>query len=272
MDLKRFTAIRSTLDKRTKIISFIVGTFIILMIWSMAVKNGWTPKGILPAPMSIITCLPELHFKDFLVHNVWISFYLNLLGLLEAVVFAIPIGLAIGLNSYLKAVFEPYLSALRFVPLTALVGLFVVAFGIYTNMKVQFLAVSIFIYLVPVIVQRVEETAVVLDQTMKTLGATRWQRIIYLYVPDVLSRVYTDIIVLSAISWTYIVVAEMVNLTGGVGALSFLAARQGRTDKVYAIVIVIVLVGLLQDKILKYLDPIFFPHKYAMKEEHNGTS
>ncbi len=272
MNLKQLVAIRSTLDKRTKIISFIVGTFIILMFWSLVVKNGWTPKGILPTPTSIITCLPELHYKDFLIQNVWISFYLNILGLLEAVIFAIPIGMAIGLNSYLKAIFEPYLSALRFVPLTALVGLFVVAFGIYTNMKVQFLAVSIFIYLVPVIVQRVDETATVLDQTMKTLGATRWQRIKYLYLPDVFARVYNDIIVLSAISWTYIVVAEMVNLTGGVGALSFLAARQGRTDKVYAVVIVIVLVGLLQDKFLKYLDPIFFPHKYAIKDGHNGTS
>ena len=139
-------------------------------------------------------------------------------------------------------------------------------------MKVQFLAISIFIYLVPVIVQRVDETDNVLDQTMKTLGANRWQRIVYLYLPDVLSRVYTDIKVLSAISWTYIVVAEMVNLTGGVGALSFLAARQGRTDKVYAIIIVIVLVGLLTDKMFNLLDPVLFPHKFAIKGDKNGTS
>jgi NitT/TauT family transport system permease protein len=195
-----------------------------------------------------------------------------MIGLSEAVIFAIPIGLAIGLNSYLKAIFEPYLSALRFVPLTALVGLFIVAFGIYTNMKVQFLAFAIFIYLVPVIVQRVDETASVLDQTMKTLGANRWQRVLYLYLPDVLARVYTDIKVLSAISWTYIVVAEMVNLNGGVGALSFLAARQGRTDKVYVIIIVIVLVGLLTDKMFNLLDPIIFPHKYAIKGDKDGTT
>jgi NitT/TauT family transport system permease protein len=266
MNFRDFLALRPVLNKRTKIISFLIGTVVIFALWALVVEMKWAPKGILPAPLSIITCLPELHYKDFLLQNVFYSFKLNMLGLLEAVLLAIPIGLIIGINSYLKAVFEPYLSALRFVPLTALIGVFILAFGIDTNMKVQFLAFAIFIYLVPVIVQRVDETPNVLEQAMSTLGATRWQTIKYLYLPDVLSRVYTDIVVLSAISWTYIVVAEMINVSaGGVGGLSFLAARQARTDKVYAIVIVIVLVGLLQDKLLKMLDPALFPHKFATK-------
>jgi NitT/TauT family transport system permease protein len=272
MDLSKYFDLKPELGKRTKTISFVFGSIVIIAIWSLVVRFHWVPKGILPAPLTIITCLPELHFKDFLIQNVFYSFKLNIYGLVEAVVLAIPIGFIIGLNSYLKAVFEPYLSALRFVPLTATVGLFILAFGIETNMKVQFLSFAIFIYLVPVVVQRVDETSEVLEQAIATLGATRWQIIRYLYLPDVLSRVYNDVVILSAISWTYIVVAEMINLTGGVGALSFLAARQARTDKVYAIVIVIVLVGLLQDKIFRLIDPVLFPAKYATKGNHSGSS
>jgi NitT/TauT family transport system permease protein len=99
---------------------------------------------------------------------------------------------------------------------------------------------------------------------MKTLGATRLQTIRHTFIPHVISKVWDDIIVLVAISWTYIIIAEMMNMSGGgLGALAYVASRQSRTDKIFAVLITIIVIGFLQDKILKGLDRIFFPHKYA---------
>jgi ABC-type nitrate/sulfonate/bicarbonate transport system permease component len=62
------------------------------------------------------------------------------------------------------------------------------------------------------------------------------------------------------------VVAEMVNANGGgVGALSYIAARQSRIDKVFAILLTIVLIGFLQDRILLFADRMLFPYKYLKK-------
>lgn len=69
----------------------------------------------------------------------------------------------------------------------------------------------------------------------------------------------------TAISWTYIIIAELLNRQGGLGALIYVKARQGQLEKVFAILIVIILIGFLQDRIFVYMDRRLFPHKYAKK-------
>ena len=78
----------------------------------------------------------------------------------------------------------------------------------------------------------------------------------------VFSKLLDDIRVLTAISWTYIIIAELLNRTRGIGSLIFLKGKQGQIDKVFAILIVIVLIGFLQDRAFAYLDRRLNPHKY----------
>jgi hypothetical protein len=87
----------------------------------------------------------------------------------------------------------------------------------------------------------------------------------------VISRISDDIRVLTAISWTYIIVAENINSEGGIGSLIWrVGQRQGRVDKVFAMLIIIMVIGVLQDRILIWLDRHFFPFKYQSRE-HGKT-
>ncbi|MFK7981901.1 MAG: hypothetical protein AB8G86_18115, partial [Saprospiraceae bacterium] len=65
-----------------------------------------------------------------------------------------------------------------------------------------------------------------------------------------------------AISWTYIIIAELLNRQGGIGSLAYIKARQGQMEKVFAILIVIIIIGFLQDKLFTFFDRKLFPHKY----------
>lgn len=116
--------------------------------------------------------------------------------------------------------------ALRYLPIPAVSGIFIAAIGIGFDMKASFLAFGIIIYILPVVVQRVSELQnpandkdYVYLQTISTLGATNWQKFRYVYFPYVMQRVSTDVINLTAISYTYIVIAETLNKEGGIGAL-----------------------------------------------------
>ena len=112
------------------------------------------------------------------------------------------------------------------------------------------------------VVQRVREVEEVYVQTAYTLGASKWQQIRTVFIPAVLSRVSDDVRVLVAISWTYIIVAELVNAnSGGIGALAFKSARQSSIDKVFALLLVIIIIGFIQDKLFLLLDRILFPYK-----------
>lgn len=254
--------LRGELPKNKKFIVEIIGGLSILLLWAFITETGLIHRGILPSPISVITSIGDLITKDDLITNAWYSFYLNTFGLLEAVILAIPIGFAIGLDKTCKAIFERYTTVIRFLPLTAVTGIFISWFGIGEMMKIQFLSFSIFIFLVPSVIQRINEIPEVYVQTVKTLGASKWQTIRYVFIPGVLSSVFEDIRVLAALSWTYVVVVELINTNaGGIGALSYLAARQSRIDKVFAVLATIIFIGFIQDKVLSFVGKKLFPYK-----------
>ena len=254
--------LRESLPKRTHLLYEFGGLIVILAVWQLVAMKV-DSIAILPSPMEVLRSFPELHFQDFIVVNTAYSIRINLLGYLWATVLAVPLGFAVGLFTPVGAIFNRFLEAIRYIPLTAVTGLFIAWFGIYMNMKVQFLAFGIFVYLLPVVVQRVKELDEVYVQTAETLGASKWQIIWKVFLPGVLSKVSDDIRVLTAISWTYIIVAELINNEGGIGALIFRASRQSRLDKVFAGLFIIILIGVAQDKIFLWLDRRLFKYKYA---------
>jgi ABC-type nitrate/sulfonate/bicarbonate transport system permease component len=225
-------------------------------------KGSLINRAILPSPGSVLISFKELHFNDFLVRNTLYSIKLNVLGYIYAIIISIILGFIIGLIPFFKSMFSRYVEAIRFLPLTALTGLFIAWFGIETNMKVQFLAFGIIVYLLPVVVYRISQIDNIYLQTAYTMGASDWQLFRRIYWPFVTSKIFDDIRVLTAISWTYIIVAEMVNKTGGVGALLWIVSRQSRLDKVFALLIVIMIIGVLQDRLFIWLDKVLFPYKH----------
>ena len=100
---------------------------------------------------------------------------------------------------------------------------------------------------------------------VKTLGANRWQIIKTVFIPQVLSRVSTDFINIVAISWTYAIYVELINKQeGGMGALIYnLYFRQSETEKLYALILVMVAIGFLFDQLFRVIDRKAFPFKYS---------
>jgi NitT/TauT family transport system permease protein len=60
----------------------------------------------------------------------------------------------------------------------------------------------------------------------------------------------------------------MVNRSeGGIGALAYTSARQSRVDKVFAILVVIIVVGFVQDKFMSWLSQTLFPYRRVRGEK-----
>ncbi|HEY4506576.1 MAG TPA: ABC transporter permease subunit [Candidatus Paceibacterota bacterium] len=262
--MRELFELRGSLSTKKSILLGISGGILVLLFWFYAWNFGLVRRAILPSPAEVFYSFPDLFQEDHLVSNVSYSVFLNFLGYLEAVLIALPLGLVVGLIPSVRKIAEPYISALRYTPLSATLGLFISAFGLGSNMKIQFLTLGLLVYLVPQTVSRVDEVEEVYVQTVRTLGASKWQTITSVFIPAVVSRVFGDIRVLLGISWTYIIMAEIINMSdGGIGALAYKAARQSRPDKVYAVLMVIMIIGFLQDKISGGLDRLLFRYKYA---------
>jgi NitT/TauT family transport system permease protein len=215
----------------------------------------------LPSPVTVVQAIPEMFHNDRLIPSIFKSIRLNIYGYIIAVIISLVIGFLIGLLPVFRGLFSRILDAGRFIPLTAVTGIFILWFGIGSEMKVIFLAFGILVYLIPVVVQRIDEVQSVYLHTVYTLGASAWQTVRNVYIPYVLSKLIDDVRVLTAISWTYITIAEMLNKSGGIGELIWEAKRQSRIDKAFAVLLIIVLIGILQDRLFVFLNQVFFPYK-----------
>ncbi|WP_299260080.1 ABC transporter permease subunit [uncultured Aquimarina sp.] len=226
-------------------------------------KNKVYP--LLPSPIKVIKAFPDLNQNDDVIGNTFYSIKLNFLGYLVAILVSIPIGFLLGLIPLFRGLFSQIINSYRFIPLTAVTGIFIMWLGLGSDMKVSFLAFGIIVYLIPVVIQRIDEVQNVYLNTVFTLGATSWQTIKTVYMPYVFSKIIDDIRVLTAISWTYITIVEMLNKGGGIGELIWTAKRQSRIDKAFAILIIIVVIGILQDRLFVMIDRILFPYKHINK-------
>lgn len=269
---KKLFKMGGDIPKKTEVVVGIIGVFFLFLLWHIVTVNNIIPTKILPNPFDVIKSYKTLICELELFKNIWYSISLNLMGYFYALLIAIPLGFIVGLYPINKALFSKYFDALRFLPLPAASGIFIAMFGLGFNMKADFLAFGILIYILPVVVQRITELQNpandkdnVYLQTIKTLGANNWQKFKYVYFPYVMEKISDDIRVLTAISWTYIVIVEQLNKEGGVGAMISTLNRQSRTPEVYALLILIIGIGVLQDFCLTEIDKIAFPSKHNKK-------
>jgi NitT/TauT family transport system permease protein len=240
----------------------IIGWLILLAIWWGVSSLELINRHVLPTPGKVWDAFVTKWEEGLLAKNVWFSLKINLSGYMIAISTAIPVGFLLGQFKTMRQLFSQLIDSLRFIPVTALGGIFIALFGLTIWTKINFLAFGIWVYLVPVVVQRIDEVSKICLQMMKTLGATKWQTFKYIYWPYVISRLSDDIRILVGISWTYIIVAELKNVQGGLGSLIFLGERRSDPSIVYAMIILIVILGVLQDRLFKWLDTKLFPFKY----------
>lgn len=245
----------------------IIGAIIIFLIWVWVTGVQWISPGILPTPFRVFSTLPELIKEYNLFSNIGYTVSLNLLGYVLALLIALPLGFLIGIYPLTNALFRNYFEAARYIPLPTVSGIFISIFGLAFGMKVSLLAFGIFIFTLPAVVQKIidlqnkdNEKDNIYIQTAKTIGMSNWQMFKYVYWPYTIERIYSDIRSLVAISYTYVVIAESLNKTGGIGSMISTFTRQSRMPEIYMLLFIIVLIGILQDKVFKLLDPIIFKH------------
>lgn len=256
-----------TVSKKKSRIVTIIGAIILVFLWYVVTKTGAISQKILPNPVDMVKTIPSLFSEYHLVHNIFYTVGLNLFGYVIALAIAIPLGFLIGIFPLPNALFRPYFEAFRYLPLPTVSGIFIAIFGISFGMKAKFLAFGILIFTLPSVIQKVldlqnpkNEKDNVYLQTAKTIGMTNWQMFRHVYWPYVMDKIYGDVRSLVAISYTYVVIAECLNKEGGIGALISTFTRQSRTPEIYALLFVIIMIGLLQDLAFKKMECVIFPH------------
>ena len=250
--------VREPVRNRTARLLALGGVGVFLAAWCVLSYGGLVPRIILPSPTDVVQAFPVLHFQEALVRSAGASFYRVMMGFLLSAAVAIPLGLLMGTYPPLKHFFAPILDPLRFLPISALVPLFIVWFGIDDMQKIMFLFVGTFVYLLPLVVEAVERVDEVYLQTAMTLGAKPGQLIFNVLVPGSLPAIGEALRVMNGVGWTYVILAEVINAPLGLGALINVAGKRGHVDQIFALVLVILLIGVITDFIIRTINKQLF--------------
>lgn len=266
-------SLRQETPRRIGIPLEILGVSLVIVIWWAAVIIWQIKKSVLPSPYDVALAFPNVLLGnrevwhegaslsenissvfDALTHNVlWnvaYSTWLNVMSYVEAVAITMPLGLAIGLFGPLKKLTERPIAAFRYLPITAFLTIITVWFGISHTAKIQFLTLGLAVYTLLATIQRTAEVEQIYVDMAKSCGATRWQQIKTVFLPLVVGRLSDDLRNLVPITWTYIVLAEGFNIgQGGVGAKITEFSRVSRFEYVFAFVLLISIVGFVEDKL-----------------------
>ena len=241
--------IRQPVGRKTKLFLTIAVALLMIAIWSAFSYTGMITQLILPTPDSVVKAFIVLFERELLVHFFW-SFARISAGFILAIVVALPIGILMGSYPLVKHAIQPFSEPLRYLPIAALIPLFLVWFGLGELMKILFLFVGIVVYLLPLVVEAVEDVENVYLETAYTLKAKRWQTIRHVLIPGASPLIFEAIRVMNGIGWTYVILAEIINAPYGLGHLIIIAQKRSHTDQIFAGIVIILIIGFVSDRVI----------------------
>lgn len=254
-------------------LAWVLGTLPIaalLAAW-FAVTAGASPEArvisptILPSPGEVLRSFPQLWFERALTRNLLISFSRVVEGFVLAVAVVFPLGVLMGAFTKVKAAFTPLSVFGAYLPIPTLVPLTLSLFGTGELQKVLFLALAFAIYLLPLIVQAVDAVDDIYLKTAYTLGASRSQAVRKVLLAVAWPDIFQALRLSFGVGWSYILLAEMVDIGKGLGGIIMTSQRRGPREHIYLVLVVIVAVAFLADKAWVAAGRRLFPYREARR-------
>ncbi|TYP70224.1 ABC transporter permease [Paenibacillus methanolicus] len=222
-----------------------------LIVWQLA---AWASEpDFLPGPYLTLQGAIELSKDGSLFTYILYSFYRVFTGWLIGSLIAIPVGLAMGRIRFVRALAEPILNFVRFIPALAFVTLFMLWFGIGEQSKIILVMYgTIFTVIINTMtgVLAVEEDKI---RSARSMGATERQIMRHVIVPATIPYIFTGVRLAMSTSYMAILGAEMMAANEGVGFLIWNARLYFKTDWIFVGVIALGLMGFATDRLLGFV-------------------
>lgn len=225
----------------------------LLAVLEAVVAVGWVPARLMPAPTDIIDTLNELARQGLALH-ILVSTARVLAGFAIGAALGIVVGAAVGLSRRTESILDPTFQALRAIPGLAWVPLLLLWLGIDELPKITLIAIGAFfpVYLGLVSgIRDVDRKQVEVGEMYGLKGAELIRRI---FIPAALPSLFTGLRTSLSLAWMFLVAAELIAATKGLGYLLTDGREVSRPDIVVAAILLLAILGKLSDTALKAIE------------------
>ncbi|MBO8165138.1 MAG: ABC transporter permease [Brevibacillus sp.] len=229
-----------------------ITTFLLLLaIWSVLSYGGFVNPLFLPSPGQIVRTAVDMFQSGDILGDIGISFSRVALGFLLAALIGVPLGILMGTLRIVEGAFEPIIGFIRYMPASAFIPLFILWIGLGESEKMAVIFFGTFFQLTLMVMDVTKNVQTELIEVSYTLGANRFQLFSRVILPASLPGIVDTLRITFGWAWTYLVVAELVGASDGLGYMIMQASRFLKPDKVIIGIIIIGLLGLLMDLLFK---------------------
>ena len=207
---------------------------------------------------------PDARSGDILLWKDTASSLLRLLGgILISAALALAAGILLGVIPRVRAAFAPLVAVLSLIPPLAILPILFIVFGLGEVSKVVLIVIGITPFLIRDLALRTDE--IPREQLIKaqTLGASTWLVILRVVLPQILPRLLDAVRLSLGAAWLFLIAAEAIAATDGLGYRIFLVRRYLAMDIILPYVAWITLLAFGCDLLLRRLSQRLFPWRHT---------
>ncbi|MEL6278582.1 MAG: ABC transporter permease subunit [Pseudomonadota bacterium] len=229
-------------------------------------NQGWQMEPIwLPSPEAVWGRIVEIANTGYqnstlLQHLGW-SLFRVVAGFAAGALVGIPLGYAMGLSSWFRGWFDPIVEFMRPVPPLALIPLVIIWAGIGEVGKVILLFLAALWIMTIAARSGVSGVKISKVHAAYSLGASKWQILTQVIVPNSLPDIFTGARVAMGVCWGTVVAAELVAAEKGAGMMIMVASKFQLTDIVIMGIILIGIIGYGIDILMRMAERWLIPWK-----------
>ncbi len=224
-----------------------------LLIWLLLSQYAGINPIFLPSPTDVIEAFQKLWSQGYLAKDAFSSFARVITGFILSAIVAVPLGILMGTFASIRALFEPIIGIVRYMPAPAFIPLLIIYLGIDEAPKIALIFIGTVFFNILMIMDSVKFVPQDLIETTYTLGGKRWQILLEVITPHIVPRIFDTFRVNMAASWNLVVVAELLAANEGLGKRIVLAQKFLRTEEIFACLIILGLIGFAIDLFFRLL-------------------
>jgi NitT/TauT family transport system permease protein len=227
---------------------------------------------LLPSPTQMwstfldLATVPEKRSGDLIL---WVDSYASLIrlfaGVSAATFIALTLGIAIGFIPRVRAFLLPFVTVVCVIPPLALLPILFIALGLGETAKITLIAVGVAPVMVRDIANRVMDLPPELVAKAQTLGGNSWTMVLRIVLPQVMPRLLTCVRLALGPAWLFLIAAEAIASTEGLGYRIFLVRRYLSMDVILPYVAWITLLAVITDWLLVRLSHVVSPWAHPVE-------
>lgn len=260
--LKAAFAPKGRISKGAALCLGVLAFLLILLVWSGITYGGLVDELFVPTPGKTLAAMLTMFSGDFW-GDIGITVIRVMGGFLIAAVAAIPLGVLVGTYAPVASFLEPVFSFVRYMPASAFIPLFIFWIGLGENEKMAIIILGSLPQLVLMVAGNIRGVERDLIEVSYTLGTNQANVLWKVIFPRALPSIVDTLRIVLGWAWTYVIVAEIVGASSGIGFTILQAQRTVQVDKIFVGILTLGFIGLIVDNVLLWLSKKLFPWREA---------